>query len=79
MRQTPRPSPNFWNTKFQLEPISLSIVKQDSKMANTSYHIATLLEKMLSTDKDFRFMATNDLMTELQVIRALPSFGIRFI
>lgn len=35
-------------------------------MANMSYHIANLLEKMLSTDKDFRFMATNDLMTELQ-------------
>jgi len=28
--------------------------------------IAHLLEKMTSTDKDFRFMATNDLMTELQ-------------
>lgn len=39
------------------------------KMANMSYHIANLLEKMLSTDKDFRFMATNDLMTELQVIK----------
>ena len=36
-------------------------------MANMSYHIANLLEKMLSTDKDFRFMATNDLMSELQV------------
>ena len=36
-------------------------------MSNMSYHIANLLEKMLSTDKDFRFMATNDLMTELQV------------
>ena len=34
-----------------------------------SYQIAnlsTLLEKMTSSDKDFRFMATNDLMTELQ-------------
>ncbi|XP_039969739.1 cullin-associated NEDD8-dissociated protein 1-like [Bactrocera tryoni] len=31
------------------------------------YHqIASLLEKMTSSDKDFRFMATNDLMTELQ-------------
>ncbi|XP_036320562.1 cullin-associated NEDD8-dissociated protein 1 isoform X1 [Rhagoletis pomonella] len=31
------------------------------------YHqIANLLEKMTSSDKDFRFMATNDLMTELQ-------------
>jgi len=28
--------------------------------------IAHLLEKMTSSDKDFRFMATNDLMTELQ-------------
>ncbi|CAL1532474.1 unnamed protein product [Lymnaea stagnalis] len=35
-------------------------------MASVSYHIANLLEKMTSTDKDFRFMATNDLMAELQ-------------
>lgn len=35
-------------------------------MANVSYHIANLLEKMMSSDKDFRFMATNDLMAELQ-------------
>jgi cullin-associated NEDD8-dissociated protein 1 len=38
-------------------------------MAN-QYQIAnlpTLLEKMTSVDKDFRFMATNDLMTELQI------------
>ncbi|XP_052763076.1 cullin-associated NEDD8-dissociated protein 1-like [Mya arenaria] len=35
-------------------------------MASVSYHIANLLEKMTSNDKDFRFMATNDLMTELQ-------------
>ncbi|XP_077972104.1 cullin-associated NEDD8-dissociated protein 1-like [Styela clava] len=35
-------------------------------MANVSYHISNLLEKMTSSDKDFRFMATNDLMTELQ-------------
>jgi len=32
----------------------------------TGVQIAHLLEKMTSTDKDFRFMATNDLMTELQ-------------
>uniref|UniRef100_A0A6B2EGK5 Putative tata-binding protein-interacting protein n=1 Tax=Phlebotomus kandelakii TaxID=1109342 RepID=A0A6B2EGK5_9DIPT len=31
-----------------------------------SYQIANLLDKMTSNDKDFRFMATNDLMTELQ-------------
>lgn len=31
-----------------------------------SYQIAHLLEKMTSSDKDFRFMATNDLMSELQ-------------
>ncbi|XP_062521004.1 cullin-associated NEDD8-dissociated protein 1-like isoform X2 [Corticium candelabrum] len=30
------------------------------------YHISSLLEKMKSSDKDFRFMATNDLMSELQ-------------
>ncbi|KAK6474042.1 cullin-associated NEDD8-dissociated protein 1-like isoform X1 [Huso huso] len=35
-------------------------------MASVSYHISNLLEKMTSTDKDFRFMATNDLMAELQ-------------
>ncbi|XP_033121634.1 cullin-associated NEDD8-dissociated protein 1-like isoform X2 [Anneissia japonica] len=35
-------------------------------MASVSYHISNLLEKMTSSDKDFRFMATNDLMTELQ-------------
>ncbi|KAL4655691.1 cullin-associated NEDD8-dissociated protein 1-like [Arapaima gigas] len=35
-------------------------------MASVSYHISNLLEKMTSSDKDFRFMATNDLMMELQ-------------
>ncbi|XP_018410749.1 PREDICTED: cullin-associated NEDD8-dissociated protein 1-like [Nanorana parkeri] len=35
-------------------------------MSNISYHISGLLEKMTSSDKDFRFMATNDLMIELQ-------------
>ncbi|XP_076174550.1 cullin-associated and neddylation-dissociated 1 isoform X2 [Ptiloglossa arizonensis] len=35
-------------------------------MASVSYQIAHLLEKMTSSDKDFRFMATNDLMSELQ-------------
>jgi len=35
-------------------------------MAGVSYQITSLLEKMTSSDKDFRFMATNDLMTELQ-------------
>jgi len=35
-------------------------------MASVSFHIANLLEKMTSNDKDFRFMATNDLMSELQ-------------
>nr|XP_020443436.1 cullin-associated NEDD8-dissociated protein 1-like [Monopterus albus] len=35
-------------------------------MSIVSYHISNLLEKMTSTDKDFRFMATNDLMLELQ-------------
>ena len=35
-------------------------------MASVSFHIANLLEKMTSNDKDFRFMATNDLMAELQ-------------
>ncbi|XP_027135040.1 cullin-associated NEDD8-dissociated protein 2 [Larimichthys crocea] len=35
-------------------------------MSEVSYHISNLLEKMNTTDKDFRFMATNDLMLELQ-------------
>ncbi|KAK0083224.1 hypothetical protein PV325_009153 [Microctonus aethiopoides] len=35
-------------------------------MASVSFQIANLLEKMTSNDKDYRFMATNDLMTELQ-------------
>lgn len=35
-------------------------------MAMLSYQISSLLEKMSSPDKDYRFMATNDLMTELQ-------------
>ncbi|ELU01651.1 hypothetical protein CAPTEDRAFT_19001 [Capitella teleta] len=35
-------------------------------MASVPFHIANLLEKMTSSDKDFRFMATNDLMVELQ-------------
>src|SRR4051812_13362179 len=35
-------------------------------MASISYQIANLLDKMTSSDKDFRFMATNDLMAELQ-------------
>uniref|UniRef100_A0AAY4B150 TATA-binding protein interacting (TIP20) domain-containing protein n=1 Tax=Denticeps clupeoides TaxID=299321 RepID=A0AAY4B150_9TELE len=35
-------------------------------MSNVTYYISNLLEKMTSTDKDFRFMATNDLMMELQ-------------
>uniref|UniRef100_A0A8C4GPD2 Cullin-associated NEDD8-dissociated protein 1 n=1 Tax=Dicentrarchus labrax TaxID=13489 RepID=A0A8C4GPD2_DICLA len=44
---------------------TVSAVKE-TKMSNVSYHISNLLEKMTSTDKDFRFMATNDLMLELQ-------------
>ncbi|KAJ1110677.1 hypothetical protein NDU88_008025 [Pleurodeles waltl] len=35
-------------------------------MSGTSYQLCGLLEKMGSSDKDFRFMATNDLMVELQ-------------
>ncbi|XP_075406871.1 cullin-associated NEDD8-dissociated protein 2 isoform X1 [Tenrec ecaudatus] len=35
-------------------------------MSTPSFHIASLLEKMTSCDKDFRFMATSDLMSELQ-------------
>lgn len=34
-------------------------------MAN-AYQISNLLDKMTSADKDYRFMATNDLMAELQ-------------
>ncbi|XP_074601185.1 cullin-associated and neddylation-dissociated 1 [Brevipalpus obovatus] len=35
-------------------------------MTATPFQISNLLEKMTSADKDFRFMATNDLMAELQ-------------
>ncbi|XP_021104475.1 cullin-associated NEDD8-dissociated protein 2 isoform X2 [Heterocephalus glaber] len=35
-------------------------------MSTAAFHVAGLLEKMTSSDKDFRFMATSDLMTELQ-------------
>ncbi|XP_051551016.1 cullin-associated NEDD8-dissociated protein 1-like [Myxocyprinus asiaticus] len=35
-------------------------------MSNSTFYISNLLEKMTSTDKDFRFMAANDLMMELQ-------------
>ncbi|XP_072398522.1 cullin-associated NEDD8-dissociated protein 1-like isoform X1 [Diabrotica undecimpunctata] len=35
-------------------------------MASVSNRISNLLEKMTSSDKDFRFMATNDLMIVLQ-------------
>ncbi|RWS15707.1 Cullin-associated NEDD8-dissociated protein 1-like protein [Dinothrombium tinctorium] len=35
-------------------------------MSTVSFQISNLLEKMTSSDKDFRFMATNDLMAELQ-------------
>mgnify|MGYP002803523298 FL=1 len=35
-------------------------------MSASPYHISSLLDKMTSNDKDFRFMAINDLMAELQ-------------
>ncbi|XP_064352301.1 cullin-associated NEDD8-dissociated protein 2 isoform X2 [Camelus dromedarius] len=35
-------------------------------MCTAAFHISSLLEKMTSSDKDFRFMATSDLMSELQ-------------
>nr|KAF6420044.1 putative cullin associated and neddylation dissociated 2 (putative) [Molossus molossus] len=35
-------------------------------MTTAAFHISSLLEKMTSSDKDFRFMATSDLMSELQ-------------
>jgi cullin-associated NEDD8-dissociated protein 1 len=35
-------------------------------MTSTGAQISNLLEKMTSVDKDFRFMACNDLMSELQ-------------
>ncbi|CAG8545270.1 6413_t:CDS:10, partial [Paraglomus occultum] len=37
-----------------------------AKMTNTAYAVNQLLEKMDSSDTDFRYMATNDLMNELQ-------------
>uniref|UniRef100_A0AAR2LSQ9 Cullin-associated and neddylation-dissociated 2 (putative) n=1 Tax=Pygocentrus nattereri TaxID=42514 RepID=A0AAR2LSQ9_PYGNA len=48
-------------------PVSARYVSAlNVEMSNVTYHISNLLEKMTSTDKDFRFMATNDLMMELQ-------------
>ncbi|KAM5279667.1 cullin-associated NEDD8-dissociated protein 2 [Ctenodactylus gundi] len=35
-------------------------------MSTAAFHLSGLLEKMASSDKDFRFMATSDLMSELQ-------------
>eukprot|EP01087_Luapelamoeba_hula_P011790 TRINITY_DN324_c0_g1_i1.p1 TRINITY_DN324_c0_g1~~TRINITY_DN324_c0_g1_i1.p1 ORF type:complete len:1220 (+),score=279.85 TRINITY_DN324_c0_g1_i1:138-3797(+) len=35
-------------------------------MASTSFSISSVLEKMTNRDKDFRYMATNDLANELQ-------------
>ncbi|CDW55258.1 cullin associated NEDD8 dissociated protein [Trichuris trichiura] len=35
-------------------------------MSMNSFYVARLLEKMSSADKDFRFMATSDLMSELE-------------
>ncbi|KAM8915567.1 cullin-associated NEDD8-dissociated protein 1-like isoform 1-T2 [Spinachia spinachia] len=37
-----------------------------SRVSNVSFHVSNLLDKMTSSDKDFRFMAINDLMLELQ-------------
>lgn len=34
-------------------------------VTHASYCVASLLEKVSSPDKDFRFMAANDLWTEL--------------
>ncbi|CAI4223058.1 unnamed protein product [Auanema sp. JU1783] len=35
-------------------------------MSSAAYQVAGLLEKMSATDKDFRFMAVNDLMRQIQ-------------
>uniref|UniRef100_A0A667XT08 TATA-binding protein interacting (TIP20) domain-containing protein n=1 Tax=Myripristis murdjan TaxID=586833 RepID=A0A667XT08_9TELE len=52
---------------FSWKPPQIYCVScKTTNMSNVSYHISNLLEKMTSTDKDFRFMATNDLMLELQ-------------
>ncbi|KRX21900.1 Cullin-associated Nedd8-dissociated protein 1 [Trichinella nelsoni] len=46
--------------------ICISYFMDFCNMSAVSYYIAHLLERMNSADKDFRFMATNDLMRELQ-------------
>ncbi|KAF6738415.1 Cullin-associated NEDD8-dissociated protein 1 [Oryzias melastigma] len=51
---------------FIAQSASRRLTANSTAMASASYHISNLLEKMTSSDKDFRFMATNDLMTELQ-------------
>uniref|UniRef100_A0A8D3CWN3 TATA-binding protein interacting (TIP20) domain-containing protein n=1 Tax=Scophthalmus maximus TaxID=52904 RepID=A0A8D3CWN3_SCOMX len=53
-------------TRNQLQKLHRPVRLTEAKMSSVSYHVSNLLEKMTSTDKDFRFMATNDLMLELQ-------------
>uniref|UniRef100_A0A5S6R0U0 TIP120 domain-containing protein n=1 Tax=Trichuris muris TaxID=70415 RepID=A0A5S6R0U0_TRIMR len=45
----------------------LVVIKRSiSKMSMSSFYVARLLEKMTSVDKDYRFMATSDLISELE-------------
>uniref|UniRef100_A0A915PP10 TATA-binding protein interacting (TIP20) domain-containing protein n=1 Tax=Setaria digitata TaxID=48799 RepID=A0A915PP10_9BILA len=52
--------------RFRLMGFTSNTKRPKSKSGNMPFQIASLLEKMSSTDKDYRFMATNDLIVELQ-------------
>lgn len=51
---------------FRFTGFWIDIEQLKLKSAEMPFQIASLLEKMSSTDKDYRFMATNDLIVELQ-------------
>ncbi|KAK0411409.1 hypothetical protein QR680_005641 [Steinernema hermaphroditum] len=59
---------NLMFTQHEVDPDAPSSSRTYPTMSqhNMIYHIAMLLDKMNSPDKDYRFMATNDMIVELQ-------------
>uniref|UniRef100_A0A0R3RXJ3 TIP120 domain-containing protein n=1 Tax=Elaeophora elaphi TaxID=1147741 RepID=A0A0R3RXJ3_9BILA len=55
-----------FNDMSNLQGSSLNTEQPKLESGKMPFQIASLLEKMSSTDKDYRFMATNDLIVELQ-------------
>lgn len=49
-----------------LEKVSSTVSLRAIREHHTQLHFYFFFEQMSSSDKDFRFMATTDLMTELQ-------------